>query len=60
MQMRMRIMVSFQREVEAFDLSTIFQAINMQKAGRISGPLHIQFIMGVRNAMPVDRESFEF
>jgi len=47
-------------EVEAFDLSMIFQAAAMQKAGRIAGPLHVQFVMGVRNAMPVDREVLEF
>jgi len=47
-------------EVEAFDLSMIFQAVAMQRAGRIVGPLHIQFVMGIKNAMPVDREVFEF
>jgi uncharacterized protein (DUF849 family) len=47
-------------EVEAFDLSMIFQAAAMQKAGKIKGPLHVQFVMGVKNAMPVDRETFEF
>jgi uncharacterized protein (DUF849 family) len=47
-------------EVEAFDLSMIFQAAAMMKAGRIEGPLHVQFVMGVKNAMPVDRETFEF
>jgi uncharacterized protein (DUF849 family) len=47
-------------EIEAFDLSMIFQAVAMQRAGRIVGPLHIQFIMGIKNAMPVDREVFEF
>jgi 3-keto-5-aminohexanoate cleavage enzyme len=47
-------------EVEAFDLSMIFQAAAMQKAGKIKGPLHIQFVMGVKNAMPVDRQAFEF
>ena len=47
-------------EVEAFDLSMIFQAVEMQRAGRIAGPLHIQFVMGIKNAMPVDREVFEF
>jgi 3-oxoadipate:acetyl-CoA acetyltransferase len=45
-------------EVEAFDLSMIFQAVAMQKAGKISGPLHEQFVMGVKNAMPVDRHAF--
>ena len=47
-------------EVEAFDLSMIFQAAAMQKAGRIKAPLHVQFVMGVKNAMPVDREVFVF
>ena len=47
-------------EVEAFDLSMIFQAVALQKAGKIEGPLHIQFVMGIKNAMPVDREVFEF
>ena len=28
--------------------------------GKIDGPLHVQFVMGVKNAMPVDREVFEF
>ena len=47
-------------EVEAFDLSMIFQAAKMQREGRISGALHVQFVMGVKNAMPVDRDVFEF
>ena len=47
-------------EVEAFDLSMIFAAVAMAKAGRIKGPLHVQFVMGVKNAMPVDRPTFEF
>ena len=47
-------------EIEAFDLSHIFQAVKMQKDGRLNGPLLIQFVMGVKNAMPVDREVFEF
>ena len=47
-------------EIEAFDLSMIFKAVEMQKAGKIDGPLHVQFVMGVKNAMPVDRETFEF
>jgi len=47
-------------EIEAFDLSMIFQAVEMHKAGKIDGPLHVQFVMGVKNAMPVDRRVFEF
>jgi len=47
-------------EIEAFDLSHIFQAVKMQQDGRLKGPLHIQFVMGVKNAMPVDKEVFDF
>jgi 3-keto-5-aminohexanoate cleavage enzyme len=47
-------------EIEAFDLSMIFKAVEMEKNGRIVGPLHVQFVMGVKNAMPVDRETFDF
>ena len=47
-------------EIEAFDLSMIFKAVEMAKAGKIKGPLHVQFVMGVKNAMPVDRRVFEF
>jgi len=47
-------------EIEAFDLSMIFQAVKMAEAGAIKGPLHVQFVMGVKNAMPVDRPTFEF
>lgn len=47
-------------EVEAFDLSMIFQAAKMESDGRIGAPLHIQFVMGIENAMPVDRRVFEF
>jgi 3-oxoadipate:acetyl-CoA acetyltransferase len=47
-------------EIEAFDLSHIFQAVKMQNDGRLRGPLHVQFVMGVKNAMPVDRDVFDF
>jgi 3-keto-5-aminohexanoate cleavage enzyme len=47
-------------EIEAFDLSQIFQAVKLSEDGRLKKPLHIQFVLGVKNAMPVDREVFEF
>ena len=45
-------------EVEAFDLSMIFQAASLARAGKIKGPLHVQFVMGVKNAMPDDPRSW--
>ncbi len=47
-------------EVEAFDFSHIFQAVKMQAEGKLTGPLYVQFVMGVKNAMPADREVFDF
>lgn len=47
-------------EIEAFDLSHIFQAAAMIRDGRISGKLYVQFVMGVKNAMPVDKDVFDF
>ncbi len=47
-------------EIEAFDLSHILQAIRLHEAGEIFGKLYVQFVMGVKNAMPADREVFDF
>ncbi len=47
-------------EIEAFDLSHIVQATRMASDGRLKGPLYVQFVMGVRNAMPADRPIFDF
>lgn len=47
-------------EIEIFDLSHLFQAAAMEADGRLGAPLHVQFVMGVRNAMPTDRDVFEF
>jgi len=49
-----------QPEIEAFDLSHIFQAAKMHDDGRIPNKPYIQFVMGVKNSMPVDREVFDF
>ena len=47
-------------EIEAFDLSHIFQAVKMVEDGRLTGPLYVQFVMGIKNAMPGDRQVFDF
>ena len=47
-------------EIEAFDLSHIVQAATMLKDGRLKGPLYVQFVMGVKNAMPADERIFDF
>ncbi|MGP9818529.1 3-keto-5-aminohexanoate cleavage protein [Salinarimonas sp. NSM] len=47
-------------EVEAFDLSHIHQAVAMSRDGRIPGSLYVQFVMGVKNAMPADKDVFDY
>ncbi len=47
-------------EIEAFDLSHILRAISMHGQGTLFGKLYVQFVMGVKNAMPADREIFDF
>ncbi|TDT76924.1 uncharacterized protein (DUF849 family) [Litoreibacter halocynthiae] len=47
-------------EIEAFDLSHIVQATRMAADGRLKGPLYVQFVMGVKNAMPADKRIFDF
>ncbi|MDB2690548.1 3-keto-5-aminohexanoate cleavage protein [Planktomarina temperata] len=47
-------------EVEAFDLSHILQALHLHDEGKLFGKLYVQFVMGVKNAMPADRAVFDF
>jgi len=46
-------------EIEAFDLSHIVQAAAMAADGRLKAPLYVQFVMGVKNAMPADKPIFD-
>jgi uncharacterized protein (DUF849 family) len=47
-------------EIEAFDLSHIVQATRMAGDGRLRSPLYVQFVMGIKNAMPADEPIFDF
>lgn len=47
-------------EIEVFDLSHIFKAHEMFGAGQISATPYVQFVMGVKNAMPADRDVFDY
>jgi len=47
-------------EVEAFDLSHILKAAEMHEKGQITDIPYVQFVMGVKNAMPADRHVFDF
>jgi uncharacterized protein (DUF849 family) len=47
-------------EIEAFDLSHIHQAALMHHDGRLKKQPYVQFVMGVKNAMPADRDVFDY
>ena len=47
-------------EIEAFDLSHIHHAALMKRDGRLSGRIYVQFVMGVKNAMPTDKDVFDY
>lgn len=47
-------------EVEAFDLSHILKAAEMYTKGQIKDVPYVQFVMGVKNAMPADKHVFDY
>lgn len=47
-------------EIEVFDVSMLYSAKSLADRGLIRRPLHVQFVMGVQNALPVRRPLLEF
>lgn len=47
-------------EIEVFDAAMLYNAVNMASKGQIKAPLHVQFVMGIPNAMPAHRPLLEF
>ena len=47
-------------EIEVFDLSMLYQALRLAEEGLLQKPLHVQFVFGVKNAMPAIRPAFDF
>jgi 3-keto-5-aminohexanoate cleavage enzyme len=47
-------------EIEIFDLSHIHQAAKLYNRAKFKHLPYIQFVMGISNAMPADRDTFEF
>jgi len=47
-------------EVEVFDLAMLYNAANLVKRALIRPPVHVQFVMGIPNAMPARRSVFDF
>jgi len=46
-------------EIEVFDLAMLFNAVSLAERGLIEAPLHVQFVLGVKNALPARRDVLE-
>jgi 3-keto-5-aminohexanoate cleavage enzyme len=47
-------------EIEVFDLAMLYNAANLVKKGLLREKPHVQFVMGIPNAMPARRSVFDF
>lgn len=47
-------------EIEVFDLSMLYSAKELAERGLIKRPLHVQFVLGILNALPARRRVLEF
>jgi len=47
-------------EIEVFDLAMLYRAADLVAQGLLKSPLHVQFVLGVRNALPAHRDILEF
>lgn len=51
---------SVKPEVEVFDLAMLYNAQNLVSAGMIDAPVHVQFVLGLKNALPARRQVLDF
>jgi 3-keto-5-aminohexanoate cleavage enzyme len=47
-------------EVEVFDVAMLYNAAELVKKGLLRAPAHVQFVLGLKNALPARRELLEF
>jgi uncharacterized protein (DUF849 family) len=47
-------------EIEVFDLAMLYNAASLVSQGLLKSPLHVQFVLGVKNALPAHRDILEF
>jgi uncharacterized protein (DUF849 family) len=47
-------------EIEVFDLAMLYNAATLVKKGLLKDPPHVQFVMGIPNALPARRSIFDF
>jgi len=47
-------------EIEVFDVAMLYNAAHLSKKGLLKEPLHLQFVLGIPNALPARRSLLEF
>ncbi|MBM3565773.1 MAG: 3-keto-5-aminohexanoate cleavage protein [Alphaproteobacteria bacterium] len=47
-------------EIEIFDLAMLYNAAGMATKGLLKPPVHVQFVLGIPNALPARRSVLEF
>jgi uncharacterized protein (DUF849 family) len=47
-------------EIEVFDLAMLYNAVRLVDRGLVPAPLHVQFVLGLLNALPARRSVLEF
>jgi 3-keto-5-aminohexanoate cleavage enzyme len=47
-------------EIEIFDLAMLYNAANLVQKGLLRNPPHVQFVLGIPNALPMRRSVFDF
>jgi uncharacterized protein (DUF849 family) len=47
-------------EIEIFDLAMLYNAAKLVERGLLKPPAHVQFVLGIPNALPPRREVVEF
>jgi len=57
---KMMLEYDIKPEIEVFDLAMLYSAANLVKRGLLKPRPHIQFVMGVPNALPARRTVFDF
>lgn len=47
-------------EIEVFDAAMLYNAAKLVERGLLTAPVHLQFVLGIANAMPAKRSLLEF
>lgn len=47
-------------EIEVFDLAMLYAAVRMAGAGELARPLHVQFVFGLKNTLPPEKDILAF